>query len=141
MTPTNAAEAKTRTRKILKCQDSNCNLVVEVLGGEGEITCCGKPMQVMPEQTTDATKEKHVPWIERVPGGVKVKVGKEQAHPMIDKHWIQWIELVVDGKEYRQYLNPGDAPEAMFPITGGQNLVARELCNIHGLWIGQEVTA
>jgi superoxide reductase len=140
MATTNMTDAKTRTKKILKCQDSNCNLVVEVLVGEGEITCCGKPMQVMPEQTTDATKEKHVPWIERAPGGVKVKVGKEQAHPMIDKHWIQWIELVADGKEYRQYLNPGDAPEAMFPITG-QNLVARELCNIHGLWIGQEVPA
>jgi superoxide reductase len=138
MTPTNTTDAKTRTKKICKCQD--CNLVVEVLGGEGEAYCCGKPMQQMPEQTTDATKEKHVPWIERVPGGVKVKVGKEQAHPMIDKHWIQWIELVVDGKEYRQYLNPGDPPEATFPITG-QNLVARELCNIHGLWIGQETTA
>jgi superoxide reductase len=54
---------------------------------------------------------------------------------MTEKHWIQWIELIADGKAYRQFLSPGDAPEAVFPVSG-ENLKAREYCNIHGLWIG-----
>jgi superoxide reductase len=89
-------------------------------------------MKLFTENTVDAAKEKHVPVIEKTNGGVKVKVG-EVAHPMEDKHYIEWIEVIADGKAYRQFLNPGEAPEAVFMIDHG-NITAREFCNLHGLW-------
>jgi superoxide reductase len=116
---------------VYKCQDGE--LVIEVLlDGEGEPACHGEPMKQLVENTVDAAKEKHVPVIEKIDGGVKVKVG-DVPHPMQDDHWIAWIEVMADGKLYRQYLNPGDAPEATFPIDADQ-VTAREYCNLHGLW-------
>jgi len=117
--------------EVYKCQA--CGNIVEVLvGGAGELVCCGKPMVLMAENTVDAAKEKHVPVIEKVEGGFKVKVGSV-AHPMEAKHWIQWIEIIADGKTLRQYLDPGQAPEAVFKIEAKQ-VAAREYCNLHGLW-------
>jgi superoxide reductase len=117
--------------EVYKCEA--CGNIVEVLnGGEGELVCCGEPMKLMTENTVDAAKEKHVPIIEKVDGGIKVKVG-EVPHPMEEKHYIQWIELIADGKSYRQFLKPGTSPEAVFNISASQ-LTAREYCNLHGLW-------
>lgn len=119
-----------------KLQVYKCNLcgnIVEVLhGGDGELVCCGEPMKLLKENTTDAAKEKHVPVIEKIEGGYKVKVGSV-AHPMEEKHYIEWIELLADGKAYRQFLKPGDAPEAFFNIKAS-SVSAREYCNLHGLW-------
>lgn len=64
--------------------------------------------------------------------GVMVKVG-DVAHPMEEKHYIEWVEIVADGKAYRQFLKPGDAPEAVFTLAGDA-VTARAYCNIHGLW-------
>jgi superoxide reductase len=117
--------------EVYKC--GVCGNIVEVLhAGKGNLVCCGKPMNLLVENTVDAAKEKHVPVIEKIDGGVKVKVG-EVAHPMEEKHWIQWVEIIADGKTYRQYLNPGQVPEAIFNVTADQ-ITAREYCNIHGLW-------
>ena len=117
--------------EVYKCD--LCGNIVEVLhGGQGELVCCGKPMVHLVENTVDAAKEKHVPVIEKIEGGVKVKVG-EVAHPMEQKHWIEWVEIIADGKTYRQYLNPGDVPEATFNVAADQ-ITAREYCNIHGFW-------
>lgn len=110
-----------------------CGNIVEVLHvGGGELVCCGQPMELLKENTTDAAKEKHVPVIEKTPDGVLVKVGSVP-HPMEEKHYIQWIELIADGVVHRIYLKPGDVPEALFNVSGS-NLVAREYCNLHGLW-------
>ena len=117
--------------EVYKC--GVCGNIIEVLhAGKGNLVCCGKPMNLLVENTVDAAKEKHVPVIEKVDGGVKVKVG-EVAHPMEEKHWIEWVEIIADGKTYRQYLNPGEVPEAIFNVTADQ-ITAREYCNIHGLW-------
>jgi superoxide reductase len=89
-------------------------------------------MKLMKENTTDAAKEKHVPVVEKVAGGVKVKIGSV-AHPMEEKHYIEWIEIIADGKAYRQFLAPGQAPEAIFPVDAAK-ITAREYCNLHGLW-------
>jgi len=94
--------------------------------------CCGKPMVLQKENTVDAAKEKHIPVIEKTSDGVKVKIGAVQ-HPMEEKHFIQWIELLADGKAYRQFLKPGDAPEAVFCVKADK-VTAREYCNLHGLW-------
>ena len=119
--------------EIYKCEV--CGNIIEVVhGGKGELVCCGKPMTLLKENSVDAATEKHVPVVEKTAGGVKVKVG-DVAHPMEDKHYIQWIEVIADGKAYRQFLNAGDAPEAVFNIQADQ-VSAREYCNLHGLWKG-----
>jgi superoxide reductase len=117
--------------EVYKCEA--CGNIVEVLhGGGGELVCCGEAMKLMAENTVDAAKENHVPVIEKIPGGVKVRVGSV-AHPMEDKHYIEWIEIIADGKIHRQYLSPGAAPEATFMVEAAA-ITAREYCNLHGLW-------
>ena len=117
--------------QVYKCEV--CGVIIEVLhSSKGKLVCCGKPMTLMAENTVDAAKEKHVPVIEKDAGGIKVKVG-EVAHPMEEKHYIEWIELVADGKVYRQFLNPGEAPEAYFEVKADK-VEAREYCTLHGHW-------
>ena len=119
--------------QIYKCEV--CGNIVEVLhGGVGELVCCGEPMKLYEENTTDAAVEKHVPVKEDAEHGIKVKVGSV-AHPMTEEHHIEWIEVVADGKAYREFLKPGDAPEATFCIDA-KEVVLREYCNLHGLWKG-----
>ena len=119
--------------QIYKCKA--CGNTVEVLhGGVGELVCCGKPMELLDEKTADATTEKHVPVIEKIEGGYKVKVGSVP-HPMTEEHLIEWIELLADGKAYRQFLEPGADPEAVFAVEA-DSVSAREHCNVHGLWKG-----
>jgi superoxide reductase len=89
-------------------------------------------MRLLTENTTDAAKEKHVPVIEKVSGGYKVSVGSV-THPMEEKHFIQWVELIADGVSCRHFFKPGDKPEAVF-LTDATKVSARELCNLHGLW-------
>ena len=121
----------TQRLQIYKCEV--CGNIVEVLHeGVGELVCCGQPMTLQAENTVDAAKEKHVPVIEKTGDGIKVKVGTVP-HPMEGKHYIEWIELIADGKAYRQFLKPGGAPEATFSIAA-ERVTAREFCNLHGLW-------
>jgi len=100
--------------------------------GMGELVCCDQPMKKYDENTTDAATEKHVPVIEEMDGKISVKVGSV-LHPMEDKHYIEWIEIIADGAVYRQFLKPGDAPEATFNVMADQ-VTAREYCTLHGLW-------
>lgn len=117
--------------EVYKCEV--CGNIVEVIhGGKGELVCCGQPMNLVQENTVDAAREKHVPVTEKVEGGIKVKVG-EMPHPMEEKHFIEWIEIIADGKAYRQFLEPGQPPEALFNVKDTQ-ISVRAYCNIHGLW-------
>lgn len=119
--------------EIYKC--AVCGNIVEVIhGGIGELVCCGKPMELLDEKTADAATEKHVPVIEKIEGSIKVKVGSV-AHPMEEKHYIEWIEIIADGRAYRQFLEPGMVPETVFNVEA-DSVTAREYCNVHGLWKG-----
>jgi len=110
-----------------------CGNIVEVLhAGGGSLVCCGQPMTALVENTVDASREKHVPVITRTANGVKVTVGSVP-HPMEEKHFIQWIEVLTEGRVHRQFLTPGANPEAFFDVTAAK-LSAREYCNLHGLW-------
>ncbi len=120
--------------QVYKC--NVCGNIVEVLTvGGGELVCCGQPMQLLEEKTKDEGMEKHVPVVERTGKGVKVKVGSVP-HPMEEKHFIQWIQLIADGVSYRKLLKPGQAPEAEFCVKADK-IRAREYCNVHGLWKSQ----
>ena len=145
---------KTKRLEIYRCE--KCGNVVETLkGGVGKLICCGEPMKLYEENTTDGAIEKHVPVIEKLPDAVtksiplsisshgilgtkktanriKVVVGSV-AHPMVDDHYIEWIELIADGKACREFLRPGDAPEATFYVEA-DTFTVREYCNLHGLW-------
>ncbi|NVO67610.1 desulfoferrodoxin [Methanofollis tationis] len=125
----------TELLEVYKCE--KCGNVVKIAhAGDGELVCCGAPMVRMEEKTADVGKEKHVPVLEKVEGGVKVKVG-DVPHPMEEKHYIEWIEVRKGRKLYVHKLNPGDAPEAVFPIDD-VNAKARIYCNIHGLWTNRK---
>ncbi|MEM2974247.1 MAG: desulfoferrodoxin [Candidatus Micrarchaeia archaeon] len=121
----------TSQMQIYRCKI--CGNIVEVLhGGAGQLICCGQPMELLEEKVEDFGAEKHVPVIERIFGGVKVQIGSVP-HPMEEKHYIEWIEIIADGRNYRKYLKPGDKPEAEFRIKA-RDILAREYCNVHGLW-------
>lgn len=121
----------TEITQIYRCEV--CGNIVEVIHpGAGQLVCCGQPMKLLEEKTGDEGQEKHVPVIERTETGVKVKVGSIP-HPMEENHYIEWIEIIADGKTYRKFLKPVDAPEAEFCVKAGK-IEAREYCSVHGLW-------
>ena len=121
----------TNRKEVYRC--TVCGNIVEVLhAGAGELVCCGQPMKLLAENSVDAATEKHVPVIEKIDGGYKVTVG-EVEHPMLDNHYIEWIELVEGDKTQRRHLKPGDKPEAVF-MTDATDVYAREYCNLHGQW-------
>lgn len=126
----------TKLHQVYKCD--TCGNVVEVLhAGAGELVCCGKPMRLLAENSTDAAQEKHVPVIEKTADGYHVKVGSA-AHPMEEKHSIEWIELVTpEGDVFKVFLNPGEKPEATFKGVKADKVKARAYCNLHGLWQAQ----
>ena len=121
----------TERLQVYRCEV--CGNIVEVLhAGKGELVCCKQPMKLLVEGSVDAAQEKHVPVVEKTSTGVKVKVGSVP-HPMEEKHYIEWIEVIADGRAYREFLKPNDVPEASFNIEAAQ-ITAREYCNLHGLW-------
>jgi len=120
------------SQQIFKC--NQCGNIIEVVrDGGGQLVCCGQSMEKVGENTTEAATEKHIPEITAIDGGYKVVVGSV-AHPMEEKHYIEWIELIVDETTVlRKHLSPGAPPEAVFNVSGGK-VKARAYCNLHGLW-------
>lgn len=128
-----AAEKVQESRlQVWKCE--RCGSIVEVIsaGESATLQHCGAPMKLLEAKTAPAAQEKHVPVITKVDGGFKVVVGSKP-HPMTESHLIEWIELIADGKVYRQYLKSGEKPEAVFMVEA-KKVSAREHCNLHGLW-------
>lgn len=123
----------TNRLEIYKCEI--CGNIVQVLHeGVGTLVCCGEPMKLLSEKEKDAGMEKHVPVVEKTPSGIKVKVGSVP-HPMVKEHNIEWVEIISGGKSYKQFLKPGEKPEAEFCLSNYD--AVRAYCNIHGLWIGK----
>jgi len=125
----------TKLNELYKCEI--CGNVVSIIeAADGELVCCGKPMKLLEEQTAEQEgKEKHVPVIEIDGNKVKVKVGSVE-HPMEEKHHIELIQLVKGGNVLiGKRLKPGEKPEAEFCVEDTEGLTARELCNLHGLWV------
>jgi superoxide reductase len=119
--------------KFYKC--NHCGNIVGVLN-DGKVTpsCCGEPMTMLEANTTDAAQEKHVPVIEKNGKDILVKVGSVP-HPMLEEHFIQWIEVVQGNWSAVCKLRPGAEPEAKFSLPSADAPVtAYEYCNLHGLW-------
>ncbi len=122
----------TQLKQIYKC--SVCGNIVEVLHtGAGELVCCGQPMDLLKGKTQDEGTEKHLSVIEKIgEDRILVKVGSV-FHPMEEKHYIEWIEVIAQDRVLRKYLHPGEKPEKEFTIRSGIQEV-RAYCNVHGLW-------
>jgi len=123
------------SQQVYKC--SRCGNMVEMVNyGGGPLVCCGEPMTAVTENTTEAATEKHIPVVEKIDGGYKVVVGSV-SHPMEEKHYIEWIEIIADDSlVYRKVLKPDEAPEAVFKIEASK-VKARAYCNLHGLWASE----
>lgn len=121
----------TQQKQIYKC--NVCGNIVEVLHtGAGELVCCEQSMELLSEKKEEEGNEKHLPVIEKTENGILVKVGSV-SHPMEQEHYIEWIEIIIDGRTCRKFLNPGDKPEVEFK-TQAEDIKARAYCNIHSLW-------
>ena len=123
----------TQLREVYYCE--KCGNVVEILNeGAPALVCCGVPMVKLDAKTEDASTEKHVPFVEEKDGGVLVKIGQNAAHPMLENHYIKFIEVQTGCKIYRKELKPEKAPEAWFSVKKEDIIEVREWCNLHGLW-------
>ncbi|MFA5479503.1 MAG: desulfoferrodoxin [Candidatus Muiribacteriota bacterium] len=121
----------TKRFEVYKCE--LCGNIVEMMHeGAGELVCCGQPMKLMEEKTADMATEKHVPVVVFGEDSITVTVGST-IHPMEEKHYIEWIQIIADNTSYKKFLNPGDQPVAEFKVKA-KKLTAREYCNVHGLW-------
>jgi superoxide reductase len=121
--------------KIYKC--NKCQNVVESLNNINNTpSCCGENMTLLEEKTKESNLEKHVPFIEKVSENkVLIKIGEKEEHPMLDNHYIEFIEVLLnDGTIIRKNLNPGDKPQAEFNVSINDINKVREYCNLHGLW-------
>jgi superoxide reductase len=123
----------TKLREIYYC--TVCGNVVEINNeGASALVCCNQKMKKLEAKTEDTTVEKHVPYVEEKGDGVLVKVGQNEAHPMTEDHHIKFIEVHTETMVLKAELNPGDKPQAEFPVKKADIIKVREWCNIHGLW-------
>jgi len=128
---TEGAAGKAARNQVYQCP--SCGNIVQVRhAGRPGLLCCGKAMVLLVEKTKDKGLEKHVPVVEKVADGIKVKVGSV-AHPMVKGHYIEWIEVIADGNSCCKFLKPGAKPEAFFSAKT-DNVTVREYCTLHGLW-------
>ena len=129
----------TKKLELYKCEICG-NIVEVVLAGEGELVCCGQPMNLLEEQSMqdEMLQEKHVPVIKMEEDNIEIRVGSIQ-HPMTEEHYIQFIEAYSKDKRYvkRKYLFPNEEPVLKLKCNC-KDTIARELCNIHGLWITKD---
>lgn len=122
----------TKKLELYKCEVCG-NLVQVVLTGQGELTCCSQPMKLLePNSENSPIGEKHSPVVEFRDNKKFVQV---MSHPMIDEHYIEFLEVYKKDKSelHLKYLKPQDIPE-MDISNFSDDLEATAYCNIHGLW-------
>lgn len=110
-----------------------CGLTVEALTNGAHPSCCGEAMELLAANSKEAAVEKHIPVVEKTANGYKVTVGSVE-HPMLDEHYIQWIQLDEGDTVQIKFLNAGEAPQATF-VSDATAVKAYEFCNLHGLWV------
>lgn len=119
--------------KFFKCK--KCGKIVALIKASACGTfCCDEEMYELVAGTTDAAVEKHVPVVAVNGGAVDVTVGSV-AHPMEEKHFIEWIAVESEQGVQIKNLKPGQEPKASFALTSSDKFVqAYAYCNLHGLW-------
>ena len=113
---------------------AHCGNIVEMVHDAGvPMICCGQKMNELVPNTVEASGEKHIPAVKVEGSIVDVNVGAVD-HPMVDVHWIEWVQLVTDKGSYRKWLNPGEAPNVKFLLDEEKPIAVYAYCNLHGLW-------
>ena len=112
-----------------------CGKIVEITKDTtSELYCCNELMKDLKPNSVDAVIEKHKPVFEINGNEIDVKVA-EIAHPMIEKHYIEWISIKTNYGVYKKYLKPNDAPAASFLLSEKEKVESiLAYCNLHGLW-------
>jgi len=109
-----------------------CGNVIGLIDGDmNKVTCCGRKMELMNANSTDASQEKHVPVYEKVEDEIVVKVGQIE-HPMEKDHYIMWVAQVTDNMTTRIRLFPEQGTQVRFKYI--PNSIIYAYCNKHGLW-------
>ncbi|MBQ1477845.1 MAG: desulfoferrodoxin Dfx [Erysipelotrichaceae bacterium] len=119
--------------KVLRC--NKCGKIAVQLNKKPCPTmCCGEAMEELVPNSTDASKEKHVPVVEQNGNLVKVTVGSV-LHPSTEEHFIQWVALETkNGWQYKE-LTAADEPVVCFALAEGDEVItAYDYCNLHGFW-------
>jgi len=112
----------------------HCKNLIEKIDDKGvPVVCCGQPMKLLEENTTEASTEKHLPDVMTEDGTVIVQIGAAP-HPMIQEHLIEWVVLETDKGSCRKHLKAGDDPVVKFYIGDEIPSAVYAYCNIHGLW-------
>jgi len=129
----------TEKLEIYKC--NVCGNIVEVINpSSGQLVCCSVPMEQLQEKTNDENlTEKHVPVLTMENENKTIRVGSV-LHPMEENHYIIFIETISKDKKYikRKYLSPNEEPKLELK-QNYNSFIARELCNIHGLWSNDKI--
>ena len=120
----------TKLHNVYKCEI--CGNIIEVVHpGAPALVCCSMEMKLMEEKTADSAVEKHVRLSKKPPTASKLK--SAASHPMDEKHFIEWIEVIAGNQKFVRFLKPGEPAEAEFCVKTSP-ITVREYCNIHGLW-------
>jgi len=113
----------------------HCGNIVEMVhDAKVKPFCCGQKMDELVPNTVEASGEKHIPAVNIKDSTVEVNVGSAD-HPMVDAHWIEWVQLLTDKGTYRKWLNPGEAPNVSFLLNDEKPVAVYAYCNLHGLWM------
>lgn len=135
----------TQLRELYRCEI--CGNVVEITHeGAPALVCCEQPMTKLEAKTEDQGQEKHVPVVEKTDTcpcgcgsedcGIRVKVGSVE-HPMEEKHYIKFIEVLTRNRILRAELKAGMKPAAEFCVKREDIIEVREFCTVHMLWKGR----
>ena len=123
----------TKIYDVYRCEICG-NIIESVHGGSNSLVCCGEAMTKMDPKSGPEAQEKHLPIIEKNVNKIVVKIGSTP-HPMVEDHFIEWIEIIIGDKSQKAFLKSGDEPFAEFEVANtNESIIARAYCNIHGLW-------
>lgn len=118
--------------EFFKCNHCG-NVIVKVADSGITPFCCGREMQKLEPNTTEASMESHIPHLTRLDyQTLKVEVGSSP-HPMTPEHHISFILVAFRQGWQIRYLEPTQTPAAYF-LIGGEVCSVYAYCNVHGLW-------
>ena len=121
-----------KTAKFYICR--HCGNLVEMVEDVGvNPVCCGEDMEELVPNTVEASGEKHIPAVTVDGSVVTVNVGSVD-HPMLEEHWIEWVQLETEAGSQRKTLKPGSAPKVTFHLSEEKPVAVYAYCNLHGLW-------
>ena len=60
---------------------------------------------------------------------------QQKIHPMLSKHFIEWVYVQTENGGQRKALKPDDKPNVTFCLGDDKAVAVYAYCNLHGLWM------